>query len=552
MTNRLLAQSLNEFLIANEQEFSREIYLRQPKGNQWIEFTWGQTIDQARRVATFLQQSGLKKGDRVAIFSKNCAEWYIVDFGISLAGMVSVPLFVNQREESIHYVLENAKVKFIFVGKVDEVQRVITYLPTSIPSASLGYHEELKITSWQTVLAESPLKSVYYPKKDDYFTIMYTSGTAGPPKGVVFTHGIISNYLALYPQDLRSINEGPFYSFLSYLPLAHVYERSAIALGSVVVPSTVSFIESLERFVDNLRDAQPTFFGGVPRVWTAFQEKILKKLPEKRLYFLLAIPGISFLLKRFIKSKLGLAKCANFFSGASPLSTSVLTFFNKIGIPILEGYGQTEDLAYATVSHLGTEKPGYVGKPRLNVEIKLGDDHEILVKSPCLMKGYYRNKAATNRAFTQDGWLRTGDIGEIDKQNRVKIVGRLSEIYKNQQGEFVSPREVEDFFALNYLDQVCLSGQGLTVNVMIATLNQVGQNMPRESLVNILQRDLRSINQRLAKHEKVGKILVVKGPWTAENGFLTPTFKIRRGIIENHYEVLLKTTTEQAGVIFWE
>ncbi|WP_019217331.1 AMP-binding protein [Legionella tunisiensis] len=274
MTKKLLQNSLNQLLVENEKRRGEKVYLRQPRNGKWYEYTWQVVIRQARQVARFLQDAGLKKGEHLAIFSKNCAEWFITDFGISLAGMVSVPLFANQHRDSIEFVLKHAEVKLVFIGKLDNCVRVRGYIPADLPTVNFDYHPELNTDNrWADILAKEPLTDIVDSSPDDIFTIIYSSGTAGVPKGAVYTHAIIANYLKIFPEDIQRIKTVTHYHLMSYLPLAHVYERSAIQLGSVTIPCDVSFVEGLDKFIANLRQAEPTFFTAVPRIWGVFQQK---------------------------------------------------------------------------------------------------------------------------------------------------------------------------------------------------------------------------------------------------------------------------------------
>ncbi|KTC84095.1 AMP-binding protein [Legionella brunensis] len=545
--------SLNQILLKNEKQLGNKVYLRQPREGQWHELTWSMVIRQARQVARLLQDIGLSKGDHVAIFSKNCAEWFITDFGISLAGMVNVPLFANQHQDSIKFVLNHAEIKLVFIGKLDDHQRVRSYIPAELPSVSFDYHHDLNTTHrWADILNKEPMQEVTDSSPDDLYTIIYSSGTSGQPKGAVYTHGTIANYLELFPEDIGRIKVLEHYHLMSYLPLAHVYERSAIELGSVTIPCDVSFVESLDKFADNLREAQPTFFTAVPRIWGVFQQKIEQKLPPKKLNFLLKLPLISSLIKNKIKHHLGLNRCTNCFSGASHLPVSILDFFDKLDIKIQEGYGQTENLAYATFSMLGNRRPGYVGTPRLKVELKLGGESELMIKSPCLMKEYYKDKEATDAALTKDGWLYTGDIAELDETNNVKIIGRLSENFKNQKGEFIVPAPIEKRFATNSaIEQLCMVGRELPNNVLIITLSELGRNRNKENIKQDLQENLRKINSELANYEKISHVIVLNDSWTPENGLLTPTLKVKRRTVEENYRDIIKRAITQHNTIVW-
>lgn len=542
-------------LLKNERQKAEDIYLRQPYKSQWYELTWKEVVHKARQVAAFLLEKGLKRGDHVAIISKNCAEWLICDYGIALAGMVSIPLFANQNQDSIEYILHHGEVKLVFVGKLDNPQQVRDYIPDSYKTVGFDYHEDLSVDySWKDVLAVEPLQEVQAPQEDDLYTIIYSSGTSGTPKGAMYTHRLVANYLALYHQDIRRVSEEEKHRLLSYLPLAHVYERSAIQLGSLTIPCTISFVESLEKFADNLREVQPTLFAAVPRIWGVFKHKIEQKLPAKKLNILLKIPLLSTLIKKKIRAQLGLKECSNCFSGASHLPMEIAEFFEKLDIVIQEGYGQTENMAYATFSELENNRKGYVGSPRIGVEIKLGKEKELLTRSDCLMKGYFKDEEKTQETFTEDGWLKTGDIADIDEKNRVKILGRLSETFKNQKGEFVNPVPIEkDFGGGDLVENLCLVGKELPHNVMLVNLSEEGKKASKEKLKEVLKERLHEVNSNLRSYEKISHALVITDEWSVDNNFLTPTLKVKRRIIESEYADFIKEAVqENQKTVVWQ
>lgn len=555
MLNQPMTNSLTQLLLRKEREHGALPYLIQPRGTHWQEYTWAEVVLAARKVAAFLRHLGLKKGSHIGIISKNCAEWFIADFGISLANMVSVPLFANQYVESIHYVLQHAEIEMVFIGKLDDHNQVRSYIPERYSTIGFDYHEDLQVDhSWKDVMAFPPLLEIEDPEPDDLFTIIYSSGTTGAPKGAMYTHQAIANYLALFPKDLQRIQSMDLYKLVSYLPLAHVYERSAIELSSIVIPACVSFIDRLDKFTDNLQHIQPSFFTAVPRIWGVFQQKIEQKLSPRTLCWLLKMPFISWYIKKKIRKNLGFDSCTDFFSGASYLPININQFFENLGISILEGYGQTENLAYVTVALPKDKRMGYAGVARLGVDLRLSETKELLVRSPCLMLGYFKETEATKAAFTEDGWLKTGDYAEMDEAGRLKILGRVNENYKNQTGEFVAPAAIEKQFAADtFIDQLCLVGQGLPTNLLLVTLNpQVCAGKSREELTNLLQLSLHRANSKLLKFEKIAQIIVVKDPWTTANNRLTPTLKVKRRQVEADYADLVQKALTERQVVFWE
>ncbi len=553
MPTHNLEFSLCALLLKNEKQKANDIYLRQPRNGEWTEYSWKEVMHRVRQLVAFFHEKCLKKGDHVAIISKNCAEWFIADFAIAFSGMVSVPLFANQNQENIEFILEHAEVKLVLAGKLDHPQMMRDHIPRNYPVLNMDYHPELKTDyHWPEVLSQDPVKELHCPDLAETYTIIYSSGTSGKPKGALYTHQAVANYLKHYPDDIRRITNATQFRLVSYLPLAHVYERTAIALGSLTIPATVSFVESLEKFADNLREIEPSMFTAVPRIWGVFKQKIEQKLPPVLLNILLAIPGIKQIISKKVKHELGFSRCTNFVSGASHLPVDIILFFKKLGIVIQEGYGQTENMAYATLNMLDNYQLGTVGSPRLGVEIKKGEENELLIRSDCLMDAYYKQPDKTAETMTADGWLKTGDIVEIDAGQRVKILGRLSDVFKNQKGEFVQPTPVEKKFGENqWIEYLCLVGQGLAKNIMIVNLSASGKSLSREAISQLLKEQMRKANMSLQSYEKMSHVLVVNDIWDVENDLLTPTLKVkRRRVNEVYHDLIIKTAKEDEVIVF--
>lgn len=555
MLNKKNKQLLCQQLLEIEKKSPNRVYLRQAQDGKWRELTWAEVLHQAKQVAALLMQSGLQPGDRVSIFSKNCAEWIIVDYGITLAGMVNVPLFPNQNKQTIDFILNHAEVKLIFVGKLDAHLRTRGYIEDSIKTVNMGYHLDLSTTyTWDDVMKMSPIVGVAMPSPDDTYTIIYSSGTTGEPKGVVFTHQAVADYLIILLDDMhRLVRSTRDHHLISYLPLAHVYERTSVQLASLVLECDVSFVESLEKFSKNLQEVQPTLFTAVPRIWGVFKQRIEQQIAKKKIGWLLNVPGLAYFMKRKIKKQLGLSRCCLCVSGAAHLPVAVVDFFKKLGIFIQEGSGQTEDFGYTSLSLRREIKPGFVGSARSGVKIKQSDSGELLVDSPCLMKEYYKEETLTRQAFTEDGWLKTGDLVEIDEKNRIKILGRISENFKNQKGEFVAPSVIEDQFSTSDLiEYCCLIGKMLPSNILLVNLAAPSNEIASSEMQDNLRKLQHTVNRKLKNHEKISHILVVKNPWTIANFCLTPTMKIRRKTIESTYQEAIQNAVAQPVGVVWE
>ena len=307
-------------------------------------------------------------------------------------------------------------------------------------------------------------------------------------------------------------------------------------MGSLYTGGKVSFAESLDTFAANLSEASPSVFLGVPRIWTKFQQGILGKLPQKKLNVLLSIPIISTLIKKKIQKGLGLSKAKNIFTGAAPTPASIIKWFEKLGIKIQEAYAMTENTCYSHVSFKSKIKIGSVGQALPLCDVKLSDQKEILIKHDALMDGYYKDEEETNKTII-DGWLHTGDEGEIDENGFLTITGRVKDIFKTSKGKYVAPSPIEMKLSANKnLEQICVVGDGLPQPIVLVVLSERGKAKTKEDLIASLAKTMEVVNPKLDKHEKLHNIVVVAEDWTIENKLLTPTMKIKRNAIEKIYK----------------
>ncbi|MCS6822060.1 MAG: AMP-binding protein [Microscillaceae bacterium] len=544
-----------------EKKQPNKVYLRQPSGNQWINYTWAEVGDQARRIATAINSLGLPPKSNIGIISKNCAHWIISDLAILMAGHVSVPFYPTLSAEQLNQVLNHSECKVLFIGKLDEPNwkamkagipgniQCITY-PQYNQSAKI---EEKGYWKWEDLLKKyEPKKDNHIPDLDDIFTIIYTSGTTGMPKGVMHSFYTSSIGIDSAAEILKIGSTEDRY--FSYLPLCHIAERAIVESASIHSGGTVYFADTLESFAANLAEAQPTHFLAVPRIWTKFQMGILAKIPQKKLDLLLKIPILSSIIKKKIKKKLGLSKAKVILTGAAPMPPALLSWYHKLGIYIQEAYGMTENNGECTLMRLDKVKMGTVGQPYPGVQLKIDkeNNNEILMKAEWVMVGYYKEPGKTAETI-QDGWLRTGDSGEIDEEGFLKITGRVKDTFKGAKGEFIVPGPIEAGFATNTnIEQVCIVGRGLPQPIALVVLSEFGKNLDKIAITESLEATRKAINQKLVHYERVEKVVVVKEPWTIENGLLTPTLKIRRNILEEKYEGLLQKWYEKSDSVIWE
>jgi long-chain acyl-CoA synthetase len=539
----------------NEQVPDR-IFLRQPVNGQYKTYTWSQVNDQARRLASALLAQGLTKGDRVALLSKNCAEWFISDYAIQLAGLISVPLYPMQTPDALEYVLTHSDSKVIIIGKLDGAKAMEPGIPDNIIRIAMPYEMEMRTDHQWGALLNSVEPSTANPvhPMNDLMTIIYTSGTTGNPKGVMHTYRTFS-FGAQNATRVLKINKDDRY--LSFLPLSHIAERFMVLGCSTYGCSDVSFVESLDTFAENLQTTRPTLLFAVPRIWQKFQQKVNSKLPQEKLSKLLRIPLINKLIRKKIQKGMGLDKSRMLISGASPIALDLLQWYKDIGFEINEGYGMTENLAYGPALNLpGAVKIGTVGSITAmpNTEIKITDEGEIITRSPTLMTGYYLEPEKTAETI-RDGWLHTGDLGEIDSDGYLSITGRIKDVFKTSKGKFVQPNKIECLLQHNLLiEQVCVLGSGAPQPVCLIELSEAGKQLTQENKQAIefrFKEILKQVNQEVEHHEMLDRLFIIADTWTTENGLLTPTMKIKRNVIEKHYTALCdKHSTDKTDVIW--
>jgi long-subunit acyl-CoA synthetase (AMP-forming) len=522
-------------------------YLHQPINRQLKIFTWSDVERSARRMACSLQKMGLSTGDRVGILSKNCAEWFIADLAIMMAGMISVPIYFTANRATIEYIIEDSDTKVVFVGKLDGLVEAREGIAQHIPKIIFPYPSISGQYSWQALLESEPLDVVHIADVEDTMTLVYTSGSTGKPKGVVITH---QNLGAAALETATRLKANADDHVMSYLPLAHITERSVIENLSFYIGCSVFFVENLATFIDDVKVAQPNVFGSVPRLWTKFQSEILTKMPDKKLQFLLKIPIINQLIAKKIRTSLGLNNSRIFLSGTAPISPGVLQWYKGIGIVISEAWGMTETSGMSCVNYpYQADALGSIGKPIACVEMKIGDGQEILIRGPGVFKQYYKNEQATNDSFIE-GWFRTGDMGIEAIDRNFKIIGRIKEQFKTAKGKYVAPVPIESLLGHNPdIEQVCVFGQGRKQPIALVIMNSQNKQS-NASITQSLLATLQETNAKLESHQALDHLIVLKNYWTVENNLLTPTLKIKRTEIEARFQHYLNQPLLEK--IIWE
>ena len=524
-------------------------FLKQPINGKTTVYTFKEAGIEARKLAAAINKYNFPKQSHIGLLSKNCAHWIISDLAIMMSGHVSIPIYPSLTAEAIHQILEHSDSKAIIIGKLDNFEFQKSGIP-NIPKISIGLYGENEGELYEDLLLKNePLQDVYMPESDNLHTIIYTSGTTGVPKGVIHTVQNFMESVKIIKPALK-LKEGS--RFFSYLPLAHVAERVGIETYGILLGAEISFPESLESFPADLEACQPELFFAVPRIWAKFQEKILEKMPQKKLNILLSIPLINNLIRNKLKQKLGLKHADIIISGAAPLSANLMKWFKKLDIEILQGYGMTEDCIISHFNLTGANKIGTVGKVLSGVNIKLSGEGEILIKNNCLMTGYFKEPEITAEVF-DNGFFKTGDIGEYDHEGYLTITGRIKDQFKTDKGKYISPTPIELQLSGNTdIEQICVVGTGIPQPIALITLSEIGKEKCKEDVSEGLVKSVIALNVTLEKHEKIEKVVIMKEDWSVDNGLATPTLKVKRNAIEKIHQPYYKSWFEQIDTVIFE
>jgi long-chain acyl-CoA synthetase len=540
-----------------ERTAPERVALTQPVGGGNVkEFTWSEVMDQTRRMAAHLQGLGYEPGVRIGILAKNAAHWMMADFAIWMAGYVSVPLYPTLAAGTIRQILEHSEAKLLFVGKLDGWEEMKPGVPSGLPCIRLPMSAASDGPSWDEIMAHvQPLQGEPVRGGDDLATIMYTSGTTGMPKGVMHCFAAFAWSIAAVRKRLRFDADS---RVLSYLPLSHVAERTLVEHGMLASGMHVFFAESLETFATDLQRARPTVFFSVPRLWVKFQQGVLAKMPAEKLDRLLSLPIVNRIIRRKVLGALGLDRCEFAAGGAAPMPPDLLRWYARLGLEIIEVYGMTENCGVSHCTLPGKQRPGTVGYPYEGVQSRIDPaNDEIQVRSPGMMLGYYKEPEQTRQAFTDDGWLRTGDKGVLDEEGGLRISGRVKDLFKTSKGKYVTPAPIEDKLVMHAaVEACCVTGANLGQPLGILMLNvEASQRSAaaaeRSALEASLSAHLAAVNALLDPHERLDCLVVVTQPWTVESGLITPTFKVRRNRIEDVYASNYERWVVERRTVIW-
>lgn len=531
----------------------------------WTYLSWDQTARAALALAGGLVRLGLAAGDRVMLVAENRPEWAIADLGIMMAGGVTVPAYVTNTADDHLHILENAQARFAVVSTLALAERMLqaaaraTEAPTLIclEMPKLSQSPGFDVLSWSQLLAmgqgtEDDMRvRAAALRRTDTACIIHTSGTGGAPRGVMLSHGaLLADCIGA--QALLSDLGLEDNLFLSFLPLSHSYEHTVGLVFPLTIGASIAYAESIDLLAANMAEVRPTIMTAVPRLYETMRARILGALRRqggiKEKLFMAALAlgsrrltggrltpferladlALDVLVRRKVAARFG-GRLKALVSGGAPLAHEVGLFFAALGVRILQGYGQTEAGPAISCSPPGKIKLDTVGPPLAGIAVRIAEDGEILVKGEVLMQGYWRDPGSTARAIDAEGWLHTGDIGELDADGYIRITDRKRDIIVNSGGDNISPQRIEGLLTLQpEIAQAMVHGDKRPH--LVALL------VPAEGLgAAEVARAVERVNASLSTIEKVRRHLVIAEPFTTDNLMLTPTMKIRRHVIRHHY-----------------
>jgi long-chain acyl-CoA synthetase len=599
MTNNANETVPTRFLKAVE-KWGDRVALRKKEYGLWHDITWNEYHDQVKSVACALMSMGLERGDTAAIIGDNCPEWVYADLGIQCCGAATTGVYATNAWQQVQYVVENSEAKFFFVENEEQLDKWLRF-KDNVPNLKkvivwdtegLRHFKDPKVMTFEElvdsgskVAADNPemfAKRIAEVEPDDLSVLIYTSGTTGPPKGAMLTHRncIWMGHAITTDNPMTTRDE-----VMSFLPLCHIFEQLFTVLGHITCGHIVNFIESPETVAENMMEISPTVGYAVPRIWEKYFSAIQIRMSDatlfKRLVFNLALkigkerarlkmnfnPVPIYLeaayqlaywaVFRKLRERMGFDRIRVAISGAAPIAPEILRFYQSIGVNLIEAYGQTEGTGATTLSRIGRVKFGAVGQPLTGIELKIADDGEILVKSPGVFKGYFKNPQATAETIV-DGWLHSGDVGEIDEDGFLKITDRKKDIIVTAGGKNITPQYIENKLKASvYINDAVVIGDRrkyLTCLIMIDEDNVVKYAQDykiqfstykdltlHEEIRKLIEDEIRAVNETLARVEQVKKFCILPKKLYEEDGEVTPTMKVKRKFVNEAFGELIES-----------
>ena len=593
-----MADNLNEtvpsrFLKAVEQ-WGNRVAMRQKEYGLWHDISWNTYHGQVRSVACALMSLGLERGDTAAIIGDNCPEWVFADLGIQCCGAATTGVYATNAWQQVEYVVANSEAKFFFVENEEQLDKWLRF-KDNVPNLKkvivwdtegLRHFKDPMVMTFDELIEigtkaaddhpEMFAKRIAEIEPDDLSVLIYTSGTTGPPKGAMLTHAnciwMGRTITTDYPMTTKD-------EVMSFLPLCHIFEQLFTVLGHIARGYIVNFVESMETVAENMMEISPTLGYAVPRIWEKYFSVVQIRMSDatwfKRLVFYVAlkigkkragmtmnfksVPGYLKLgyqlaywaVFRKLQERMGFDRIRVAISGAAPIAPEILHFYQAIGVNLVEAYGQTEGTGATTASRIGRVKFGAVGQPLTGIEVKIAEDGEILVKSPGVFKGYFKNPVATAETLV-DGWMHSGDVGELDKDGYLKITDRKKDIIVTAGGKNITPQYIENKLKASvYINDAVVIGDRrkyLTCLIMIDEDNVVKYAQDHkiqfstykdlalhEDIRKLIEDEVRMVNETLARVEQVKKFCILPKKLYEEDGEVTPTMKVKRKFVNEAF-----------------
>jgi long-chain acyl-CoA synthetase len=598
-TNNNLNQTVPTAFLAAVEKWGDRVAMRKKEYGLWHDISWKAYHENVKNVACALMSLGLEKGDCAAIIGDNCPEWVHADLGIQCCGAAATGVYATNAWQQVEYVVVNSDAKFFFVENEEQLDKWLHFRDRAPAlkkvivwdTEGLRQFNDPMVMSFEDLLTLGQKTAEKHPQlfqnrinqidPEDMSVLIYTSGTTGPPKGAVLTHrncvwmgsAIISNN-PMYDDD----------AIMSFLPLCHIFEQLFTILAHFQVGYIVNFIESPDTVADNMIEISPTVGHAVPRIWEKYFSAIMIRMSDatwfKRLVFGAAMKIgkqratlemnfepvplslkilynlAHFAVFRKLKERMGFDRIRIAYSGAAPIAPEILHFFQSIGVNLVEGYGQTEGTGVTTTSKVGQVKFGTVGIPLKDVQIRIADDGEILVKSPGVFKGYFKNPEATAETIV-DGWLHSGDVGAIDKDGYLTITDRKKDIIVTAGGKNITPQYIENKLKASlYINDAVVIGDRrkfLSCLIIIDEDNVMKyaqdhkiqfstyKDLTRNPAINkLIETEIKTINETLSRVEQVKKFMILPKKLYEEDGEVTPTMKVKRKFINEAFGDLIE------------
>jgi len=599
-TGRLVeGKTVPEIFASRVRLSGNHVALRYKKLGIWHDVTWNQYYQKVKEVCLALISWGLKKGECVSVIGENCPEWVYVDLGVMHAGGTTVGVYATNSWEQCQYVIGHSESRLYFVENEEQLDKALRFRERTPllekiivwDLKGLKHFQDPMVMSFEDFLALGQAQEKQDPtlfarvsselKPDDLARLIYTSGTTGPPKGAMLTHGNIT-WMA------EAMNEGnPIEKedeFLSFLPLCHIFEQLFTIFMNIKYGAIVNFIENTDTVTENMKEVSPTVAYGVPRIWEKYYSGIMIRMADatwlKRLIFHLSLGiGKKFALRktrcqpispwlrlaytlayfstfRKLKERLGFDRVRLAFSGAAPISPDVLRFFQGIGIPLREGYGQTEGTGVTCANQGDRVRIGTVGQPLPGVEVKIAEDGEICFRGGNVFKGYFRDPQATAQTL-KDGWLHSGDVGNIDAEGYLRITDRKKDLIITAGGKNIAPQNIENQLKFSpYINDAVVIGDRRKYLVAIIVIDEDNvvkfaqdnkiQYTTYASLTQhpevkkLIQREVDAVNKTLANVETAKRFSILPKKLYEEDGEVTPTMKVKRKYINEAFKDLIE------------